>query len=114
MSRPCETGGRIEGQGFVPEDSLGFGRVVMAILRVVARCDRAKKSVQDKVSVDDDFWSNEEMAKKIMELDESYRASRESLVKMMLAHQGIRGIHQTRQEMERRAQNLREDEAKFL
>ena len=114
MSRPCDAGGKIEGQGFAPEDSLGFGRAVMAILRVVARCDRAKKSVQDRSSVNDDFWSNDDMAQKIKELDESYRASRESLVKMLLTHRGIRGIHQNRQEMERRAQNLKEAEEKFL
>ena len=114
MLKPCDAGGRIEGQSFVPEDSLGFGRVVMAILKVVARCDLAKKAVQEGVSVKDDFWSNEDMAQKVREMDECYRASRESVVKMMLAHQGIRGIHEDRQEIERRAQNLTEAEAKFL
>ena len=112
--KPCAAGGKIKEQSFVPEDSLGFGRVVMSILKVVARCDRAKSAVQDRSSVNDDFWSNEEMAQKVMDLDIAYRESRKSLVKMLLAHRSIRGIHQNRQEMERRAQNLREDEAKFL
>ena len=114
MLKPCAAGGKIEGQGFVPEDSLGFGRVVMSILKVVARCDRAKKSVQDGVSVNDDFWSKKDMMRQIREMDECYAASRELIVKILLAHQDIRGIHEDRQEIERRAQNLRKNEAKFL
>jgi len=114
MLKPCDAGGRIEGQSFVPEDSLGFGRVVMAILKVVARCDLAKKAVQEGVSVKDDFWSNEVMAQKMKEMDECYAASRESVVKMMLAHQGIRGIHEDRQEIKQRSQDLKKAEEKFL
>ena len=114
MLKPCDAGGRIEGQSFVPEDSLGFGRVVMAILKVVARCDLAKKSVQDRSSVNDDFWSNEVMAQKMKEMDECYAASRESLVKILLAHRDIRGIHEDRQEIERRSQDLKKAEEKFL
>lgn len=114
MSKSCEIGGKIESRRSDAVISLGFESIVLAMLKVEVRCDRAKQAVKAKSSADADFLSDEEMQDKLKDLDESYVASRKALTKMLAAHRGIRGIHQNRREMERRSRILAEAEERLL
>ncbi len=114
MSNLCQIGGKIESRKPEASISLGFESIVLAMMKIEVRCDRAKQAVKARCSNDADFLSDEEMRDKLKDLDESYLASRNALTKMLSAHRGIRGIHQNREEMEKRSRILSEAEEQFL
>lgn len=115
MTKAIEAGGKInQCLDLGCAIAFGFESVVLAVLRAESRCDKAKQSVKDRLSIDSDFLTDEEIHDKLKDLDDSYIASRKALTKMLMAHRGIRGIHQNRKEMERRARIISEAESRLL
>ena len=111
---PCEVGGRIESQCPKCKISLKFESMVLEILIAESKCDRARAQVIAELSVPGDFISDEGIKEKIEKLDQAYGECRARLIALLLEHREIRRIHENRQEIKQRSQDLKEAEAKFL